>query len=112
MRNAVFTIITIMILSTQLPASTGYSIGVKPGDWIRYDQSYYHKTTSHQGYLANGTQLITFDSLIQFLDTNGTMTTFNRTDVNHDDSVRWQTTYVADPTQPYYGTQRSRSTTT
>lgn len=103
MRNAAFIILTIMILSTQLPVSTGYSIGVKPGDWIRYDQSYYHKTISHQGYRVNDTQLITFDSLIQFLDTNGTMTTFNRTDVNHDDSIRWQTTYVADPTQPYYG---------
>ena len=52
---------------------------------------------------ARGTQLITFDSLIKFLYTNGTMTTFKRTDVNHDDSIRWQTTYVADPTQPYYG---------
>ena len=101
--NAAFAIIAIVILLTQLPASTGYTIGVKPGDWVRYDQSYYHKTISHQGYRVNGTQLITFDSLIQFLYINGTMTTFNRTDVNHDGSIRWQITYVADPTQSYYG---------
>jgi hypothetical protein len=103
MRNAIFTLFTIMILSTQLPATSKYSIGVKPGDWIRYDQSYYRKTISHQDPVINGTQLITFDSLIQFIDTNGTMTTFNRTDVNPDNSIRWRTTYVADPTQPYYG---------
>ena len=55
----------------------------------------------------NGIQFIVFDSLIRFLDTNGTMTTFSRTDVNPDDSIRWQITYVADPTQPYYGRARA-----
>jgi hypothetical protein len=103
MRNAAFTLFTIIMLTAQLPASTRYSIGVKPGDWIRYDQSFYQKTISHQDLGMNGTQLIVFDSLIQFLETNGTMTTFNRTDIYHDGSIRWRTTYVADPTQPYDG---------
>jgi hypothetical protein len=103
MRNAALTLFTIMILSTHLPTSTAYSVGVKPGDLIRYDQSYYRKTLSNQDPEFNGIQLLTFTSLIQFLETNGTLTTFNRTDIDLDGSIRWQTTYVADPTKPYYG---------
>lgn len=101
MLNAFFAVLAITMLSTQLPASTGYSIGVKSGDWIKYDETFYQKRIYHGDYGENSTVLARFDSLIQILQTEGTMITFNLTQTNRDGSTRWKTTYVVDPTQPY-----------
>src|SRR4030043_402899 len=103
MRYTTFSIFTIILLLTQLTDSTMYLIGVKPGDWIRYNRSYYHTSINPPYPIINGTQIIVFDDLTQNLDTNKTMVTFRQTYINPDNSTRWQTVSIADPTQPYYG---------
>ncbi len=102
MRNTASAIFTILMLSMQLPSSASYTIGVKPGDWIRYEETFYQKQISHQDEGENRTVQATFDSLIQILETDGTMITFSLTQTNRNGTVRWRYTYTADPTRPYY----------
>ncbi len=78
------------------------SIGVKPGDWIRYDSFYFRQVIAPSGMAMNRTESARFSCLIEVLNVTGNTITFRESHVTNNGSIRWSFTYTADPTKPYF----------
>jgi hypothetical protein len=100
-RQLTFCILGIAILITQVSADPAQlKVGVKPGNWIKYDYLFIQKWTHPKNFGDNHTETAIFECLIDVLDVEENVITFRKSNVGYDGSLMWNWTYIADPTIP------------
>jgi len=101
-RDCLFSVFSLSLLLLVIDiVPTQFSVGVKPGDWIRYDRYYYSRRIDQTGIETNFTQEARFDCLIEVLNVTGNTITFRESFIRDNGSVRYSFIYTADPSQPY-----------
>jgi hypothetical protein len=75
-------------------------VGVKSGDWIKYDYLFIQKWTHPINFGENHTENMIFVCLIDVLDIKENLITFRKSNIGYDGSLMWNWTYIADPTIP------------
>jgi len=100
-RQLTFCILGIAVLITQVSADPAQlKIGVKPGNWIKYDYLFIQQRTNPINFGDNRTEKVIFECLIDVLDVEENVITFRKSNIGYDGSLMWNWTYMADPTTP------------
>jgi len=94
-------IFCIIILVTQVSVEPAQlKVGVKPGDWVRYDYLFIQKRTHPINFGENHTDKMLFVCRIDVLDVEENVITFQKLHLGYDGRLIWNWTYIADPTIP------------
>lgn len=101
-QNFLYGLLGLSFLLLILDAPMQLSIGVKPGDWIKYDRFYFRQVIDPSGMLMNRTESARFSCLIEILNVTGNTITFRESHILDNGSIRWSFTYTADSTKPYF----------
>jgi len=91
------------IISIMLLASEAYGkIGVKQGDWAKYDAHFSQdKKYYNEPNMSNFTSNYDFMATLEVLNISGSNLTFKYTNLRPDGSLLIQETLTADPSKPY-----------
>jgi hypothetical protein len=100
-RQLTFCILGLAVLVNQVSVDPAqYEVGVKPGNWIKYDSLFIQKWTHPKNFGDNHTEKAIFECLIDVLDVEEGVITFRKSLIGYDGSLMWNWTYIADPTIP------------
>ena len=100
-RQLTFCILGIAVLITQVSADPAQlKVGVKPGNWIKYDYLFIQQRIHPINFGDNHTEKAIFECLIDVLDVKENVITFRKSLIGYDGSLMWNWTYIADPTIP------------
>jgi len=100
-RQLTFCILGIAVLITQVSADPAQlKVGVKPGNWIKYDYLFIQQRTNPINFGDNHTENTIFECLIDVLDVEENVITFRRLLIEYNGSKMSNLTYIADPTIP------------
>jgi hypothetical protein len=100
----------LLILALLLSPAQPQSIGVKPGDWARYQKRFHEELTDNM-HVRDGN--ITINSIriveLQILSVEDTQLTYTQTVRTENGSVKLRGTFTVDPTKPIYSTYGNTS---
>jgi hypothetical protein len=92
-------IVSLLVVMLLLSATQPQGIGVRPGDWARYEKRFYEKLTNNNHNGDNITYADTRIIELKIIDVNGTELTYMQTLLRGNGSLMWQATYTVDPTK-------------